>query len=174
MAALGLAAVLGAHFAPERECPVTHEADRHEDKQEAKHAEVAAASSVAEVKPKVITIVKRVPVVLPGAGCPVGIEETTTTETTADSRITQAAVKGVIDDVKREKKDEHEVTREATERDWTAGVFVGSRTFVPDRSNLVYSAVLGRRVLGRLSLAIIGQWQREAGFSAGAGVTYGW
>lgn len=175
-AGVAIGFLAGWHFKPDRECPAALE--KHHE--EVKHAEVAAVAEAAkattEVAPKVVTIIKRVPVQLPGVGCPVGVSETIETTSTADSRVVQEASKQAIATIIQERVIDHEVVTAAAQPAWVAGLYVGANVGAlvgGDRRTSV-TAMLGHRFIGNLSIGVIAQWQRDAGVNVGIGGTIAW
>lgn len=173
-AALGAAACLGAYLRPCPACGVQEKA--HEDKKQvAAQASSSAASSVAEAKPK--TIYKRWPVIIPmpaGAppGCPT-VAMAEEVETSADSRITQAATQQAAASVVQEASKEHEAVRSApVEREWTAGFLVGVRLCAGERGPLSFTGVVSRRMVGPFGIAAQATWTPGEAPIVGAGVTW--
>ncbi len=122
--ALGLAFAAGAYLNRPKPCPAEKVTSHAETSQAAASVVKADVKDLVEVKPKVVTVTRTIR--LPGAGCPTGIEETRTE--TADSRITQEAVKEASQTMWRTEIHDVQVVREAANvPGWTVGLLGGAQ-----------------------------------------------
>ncbi len=149
---------------------------KHDDVKASQATAVAAqAKQVDEVAPKVITVVKRYPVMLPGPGCPVATAEETTTTTTADRRITQEASRQASATIAQEARSSEASFSERTpvaaaQRRLTLGLFGGS-----DFGGRKFAAgTFQVRILERAGIAVIAVKAAGEPVSAGAGLTWTW
>lgn len=175
-AALGGAACLGAYLRP---CPACEVQERGAEKQStaAASSSSAAASVMAEQAPRVI--IKRVPVLIPQpAGAPPSCPQVAmaeTIETSADSRITQAAVQQAASTLKQEATREHEaVTRTAIESGLVVGLMAGLRPEnLGNWSDLAGQLSISKRIVGPIGAGAAVSWGPSEPLRLWGGVNYG-